>query len=311
MTTAKKRSKFSLLFVAIIKHRSFYIMLLPGLIFFFLFAYKPMYGAIIAFKDFNVGDGIAASPWADPWYKHFEQFFNSPFSSQIINNTIVISSIKIFLGTFCSIILALLLNECQSQFYKRLVQTVTYMPYFLSWVVVAGIAFAFFSEGSGIVNKLIVRFGGTAIPFLTSNNYFRGILYGTNIWRNMGYSAIIYLASIAGIGEELYEAARVDGAGRFRRIWHITLPGIRSTIVMLLIINIGTVLNAGFDQVFAMYNEQVYQTADIIDTWVYRRGILSMDFEIASAVGLLKSVFGFVLVFCANQIARRWDESIW
>lgn len=289
----------------------YYVMLIPGMIYYLIYKFYPMYGATIAFKDFSMKEGITGSPFADPWYKHFQTFFQSPFCKDLLVNTVVISLMKILLGTFSAILLALLLNECRKMWLKRFAQTVTYMPYFLSWVVVYGITFAFFSEGSGVINKGLQQLGIDTVPFLTSNEYFRGILYGTSIWHNVGYSAIIYLASIASIDPQLYEAAAVDGAGRFRRIWHITLPGIRSTIITLFIINIGNILNAGFDQIFVMYNPQVYQSADIIDTWVYRTGLVGMQFELASAVGLFKSALGFFLVYFTNSLARRWGEGIW
>ncbi len=293
------------------KFLPYYVMLLPGLIYYAIYKFFPMYGAVIAFKDFNMKDGITKSPFANPWYKHFATFFQSPYCTDLLRNTIVISFTKILLNAFTAILLALILNECRKMWVKRFAQTVTYMPYFLSWVVIYGITFAFFSEGSGIVNKAFQAMGMDTIPFLTSNNWFRKIIYGTSIWHGVGYSAIIYLASIAAIDTQLYEAAAVDGAGRLRRIWHITLPGIRSTIITLFIINIGNILNAGFDQIFVMYNEQVYESADIIDTWVYRTGLVGMRFELASAVGLFKSVFGFFLVYITNKLAQKWGEGIW
>lgn len=292
-------------------HIPYYIMLLPGIIYFIIYKFYPMYGAVIAFKDFNMLDGILKSPWADPWYKHFATFFNSPYCVELLTNTLEISLVKIILGTFSAIILALLVNECRKSWLKKIVQTVSFMPYFLSWVVIYGIAFAFFSEGSGIINKVIEMLGGEAIPFFTSNSYFRYVLYGTHVWHGVGYSAVVYLASIVSIDTELYEAATVDGAGRLRRIWHITLPGIRSTIITLFIINIGNILNAGFDQIFVMYNEQVYSSADIIDTWVYRTGLVGMNYELGSAVGLFKSVLGFFLVYITNRLARKWGEQLW
>lgn len=289
----------------------YYLMLLPSMIYYAIYKFYPMYGAMIAFKDFNMKAGIVASPMANPWYKNFKTFFDSPYWIELLRNTVVISVSKLILGTISAILLALILNECTHSKLKRFVQTISYMPHFLSWVVIYGIAFAFLSEGSGIINKLLIEMGFSSIPFFTSPSYFRGVLYATNIWKNTGYSAIIYLATIASIDPELYEVAKVDGASRLRRIWHVTLPGLRGTIITLLIINIGHVLDAGFDQIFVMYNEQVYSVADIIDTWVYREGLIGMNFELGSAVGLLKSILGLVLVVLTNKLGKKWSANIW
>lgn len=293
------------------RSRALYFMLLPGMVWLAVYKYLPMYGVTIAFKDYNLVDGLMASPWSNPWNKYFVQFFHSPYFSQIIRNTILISLYKVLFGTIPPIALAILFNECRSRWLRRWVQTLSYMPHFLSWVIIYGIVIALLSETSGVVNRWIVDAGGHAIPFITSTQYFRGLLVGSDIWQNIGWGAIIYMAAMASIDTSLYEACRVDGGGRLRMIWNITLPGIRSTIVLLLILRVGYIMDAGFDQIYVMYNTQVYEVADIIDTWVYRTGLQQTNFSLASAVGLFKSVIGMVLVLSVNRIAKRWGESIW
>ncbi|WP_420819501.1 ABC transporter permease [Paenibacillus thalictri] len=286
-------------------------MLAPGLIWYIVYKYFPMYGIIIAFKDFDILSGIMSSPWADPWYKHFKQFFESPYFAQLLTNTFLISVYKIFFGMVPPIALALLLHECRIGWLKRLVQMLSYMPHFLSWVIIYGILIAFLSQSSGLFNRWIVESGGQSIPFLTSTDWFRSILVGSDIWQNLGWGAIIYLAAISGIDPTLYEAGRVDGAGRLRMMWSITLPGIRNVIILLLILKLGHILDAGFEQIYILYNIQVYPVSDIIDTWVFRTGLEQMNFSMGAAVGLFKSLIGFILVVAANQIAKRWGEGIW
>lgn len=291
--------------------RALYLMLLPGVIYYVIFRYIPMYGVVIAFKDYNMLEGILASNWAHPWNKHFLTFFHSPYFSQLIMNTMLISLYKLVFGMLPPIIMAILLNECRVRWFKSLIQTLTYMPHFLSWVIIYGILLSLLSQNSGLVNHWIKEAGGQAIPFLTSTSTFRSILVSSEIWQNLGWGAIIYLAAMAGIDPTLYEAARVDGASRFRMIWHITIPGIRSVIVMLFILRLGHILDAGFEQIYILYNIQVYQVADILDTWVFRTGLQQLNFSLASAVGLFKAGIGLTLVLLSNQIAKRWGEGIW
>jgi len=291
--------------------RAFYLMLLPGVIYYIIFRYVPMYGVIIAFKDFNMLEGIVGSSWADPWYKHFQTFFHSPYFSQLMVNTTVISLYKLVFGMVPPIAMALLLNECRVRWFKTVVQTLTYMPHFLSWVIIYGILIALFSQNSGLVNRWLEETGGSSIGFLTSIDYFRTILVGSEIWKDLGWGAIIYLAAMTAIDPTLYEAARVDGASRLRMIWHITLPGIRSVIVLLFILKLGTIMDAGFDQIYILYNIQVYQVADILDTWVFRTGLQQLNFSLGAAVGLFKSVIGMVLVIGSNQLSKKWGEGIW
>lgn len=293
------------------KSRIFYLMLLPGVIYYVIFKYMPMYGVIIAFKDFNILEGIVGSRWADPWFKHFREFMDSPYFGQLLGNTLLISLYKLIWGVLPHIILAIALNECRHYWFRSVIQTLTYMPHFLSWVIIFGISLAFFSQSGGLINRWIVEAGGTSVPFLTSTEYFRALLVGSDMWKDLGWGAIIYLAAITTIDPTLYEAARVDGASRLRMIWHITLPGIRSTIILLFILKLGHMLDAGFDQIYVMYNVQVYPVADILDTWVYRTGLQQLNFSLGSAVGLFKSGIGLVLVLLSNKLAKRWGEGIW
>jgi len=289
----------------------FYVMLLPCIAYYVIFRYGPMYGVIIAFKDYIITKGIIGSPWANPWYKHFKYFFNSPYSSRVISNTLIISGLKIFFGLFPSLLLALLINECAKKWYGRVIQTLTYLPHFLSWVIIYGILIALFSQSVGLVNRLIAGAGGTAYPFLTSPDHFRAVLVSSEIWRDTGWGAIIYLAAISGIESTLYEAAIIDGCGRLRRIWHITIPNLTGVFVMLLILRVGGILNAGFDQIYILSTPQVVGVSEIIDTWVFKEGLQRMNYSLASAVGLLKSVIGMVMVLSTNKLARRWDKGLW
>jgi putative aldouronate transport system permease protein len=291
--------------------KEYYVMLLPGVLYYLIYKYFPMYGVIIAFKNFDMMEGILGSPWADPWYKYFQQFYESPYFTQLLTNTFLISVYKLIFGMVPPIILAILLNESRVRWFKTLIQTLSYMPHFLSWVIIYGILLMFLSQDSGIVNRWLVDSGSESIPFLTSTEWFRSVLVGSEIWQNLGWGAIIYLAAIAGIDPTLYEAARVDGASRLSMVWHITLPGIRHVIILLLILRLGHMLDAGFEQIYILYNVQVYPVADILDTWVFRTGLEQWNYSLASAVGLFKSAIGLVLVYISNSLAKRWGEGIW
>ena len=308
---SSRTSAFNRLTRSVKRYGVFYLMLLPGLVWYLIYRYVPMLGVIIAFKNFNIMQGIFGSPWANPWYQNFQEFFQSPYFFELISNTLIISLLKLIFGLVPPLTLAILLHECKVGWYRRLIQTLTYMPYFLSWVIIYGILLAFLSQTSGLVNHWIEALGGQAIPFLTSNQWFRSVLVGSDIWQSAGWGAIIYLAAIGGINPAIYEAARVDGAGRLRTIWHITLPGIRSVIILLLILRLGSILDAGFDQIYILYNIQVYPVSDIIDTWVFRTGLQQLNFSLGTAVGLFKSCIGFLLVILSNRLAKKWGEGIW
>lgn len=284
------------------KYRALFIMLLPGIIYFLLFCYQPMYGVVLAFKDFTVTKGIMGSPWVG--LKYFEQIFSSRYFLQTIVNTLLISTYKLFYGFPVPIIFALLMNELTSASFKKLVQTVSYLPFFMSWVILGSIFFSIFSL-EGPVNAIIEGLGLTTIRFLGSVHLFRSVLVATDIWKNFGWAAIIYLAAFAGVDESIYEAARVDGANRFHTAVHVTLPSILPVISMYFILSLSGILNAGFDQVFNMYSISVYNVADIIDTYVYRLGLQSMEYSLATAVGLFKSVIGLVMILAANKLIKR------
>jgi putative aldouronate transport system permease protein len=291
------------------KWRYMYLFILPTLIFFIVFSYVPYYGLQIAFKDFKLFAGMEASPWVGLQY--FKEFFNSPDFGRLLRNTLLISIYRIIFGFPMPILFALLLNEVRHTWYKRIIQTVTYFPNFLSWVVYAGIILVFISP-TGVVNALLKAAGATQIQILTSSTYFVPMLIVTDILKGFGFGAIIYLAALSNIDPQLYEAAAIDGAGKLRQTWHVTLPGIRSTIVVMLILALGGVMNAGFDQIFQLYNSSVQEVADIIDTFVYRIGLQSAQYSLGTAVGLFKGVIGFILIYTANSLVRRTGEySLW
>ena len=293
----------SSLWRAVWSHRSLYLMLLPGLIYFAVFRYGPLWYAQIAFKDFSPTLGVEASPWAG--LKYIFEFFNSYYFSQLMANTIIISLAKLIFGIPIAIILALALSETRLRFLRSSVQTITYLPHFLSWVVMSGVLLALFSPAEGLVNKGIIGFGQAPIAFLTDPKFFVGILVGSDVWKETGWSAILYLAALLAIDPSLYEAAAIDGASRWQRIVHISLPGMLHVIVLVTLLRLGGILDAGFTQVFALYSLPVYSVSDIIDTWVYRQGIQNFQLSVAAAVGLFKGVIGLVLVVVCNRIARR------
>ena len=294
----------------LIRYRWYYLMMLPGLIYYVIYHYAPMAGLIIAFKNYSLRDGIFGSEWVG--LRNFEIIFQSPDFYILLRNTLVISIYRILFNMLPDVLLALLLNEIRVMWFKRTIQTVTYGPYFLSWVIVYGLAVAFLSVDSGIVNHMIREWGGTPVNFLASSEYFRPLIIITDIWKNTGFGAIIYLAALATINQELYEAAYVDGAGRFRQMWHVTLPGLRDVFILLLILRIGSILDAGFEQIYIFLNARVYDVGDIIDTWVFRRGLEELEFSVATAVNLFKSAIGFILVIGANKLAKKFGGSgIW
>ena len=294
------------------KHLALTLMFLPVIIYFIVFKYVPMGGIVIAFKNYKIKQGIFGSAWCG--LDNFTKAFATPTFARSVKNTLVISGLKLLFGFPAPILLALMLNEVTHIRFKKTVQTITYLPHFLSWVVLAGMFQQLLSPNNGAVNAVLKQVFGLkdSIYFLGSNQYFRGTLIVTDIWKNVGWSSILYLATISGIDPALYEAATVDGASRWQCTRYITLPSLVSTIVVMLILNIGSIMDAGFDQVFNLYNSAVYQTGDIIDTYVYRYGLGDMKYSLATAVGLFKNVIAFVLVVGTNLIARRISgEGIW
>ncbi|MFB9826814.1 ABC transporter permease [Lederbergia wuyishanensis] len=298
-----KRQK---LFKDFARDKYLYLLLLPGLIYLIIFKYFPMYGVIIAFKEFNMFSGIMDSPWVG--LEQFERLFRTPDFQKIFINTLVISVLKLVFGFPAPIILALLLNELRHMFFKRFTQSILYLPHFVSWVIFAGIIITFLNPVDGLINHIIQYFGGKPIHFLTSKAHFRSILVITDIYKEMGWGTIIYLAAMTGVNPDLYEASRIDGANKFKQMWHVTLPSIRPVILIMLILNLGNILEAGFFQIYLLYSPLVYDVADIIDTYVYRRGIQEANYSLATAAGLFKSLIALALIVTANKIVKKFGE---
>ncbi|KQX46061.1 MULTISPECIES: ABC transporter permease [unclassified Paenibacillus] len=294
----------------IAKYRWLYILTAPGLLYYLVFHYAPMVGLVIAFKDYNLMKGFWGSDWIG--LDNFRKIFNSPEFPLLLKNTVLLSTYRILFNMFPDVILALLLNEVRVNWFKRIVQTITYGPHFLSWIIVYGLVFSFFAPGSGLVTTLFRDMGWGSIDVMTNSNSFRPMLLITDVWKNTGFGAIIYLAALSSINPELYEAAVMDGAGRGRQMWHVTLPGIRDVFMLMIILRIGHILDAGFDQVYIFLNARVYDVGDILDTWIFRRGIEQLDFSVPTAMGVFKSVIGLILVLGANKLAKRFGGSgIW
>lgn len=294
------------------KNLWYYVCALPAVVCLLLFHYYPMYGAQIAFRDYKARKGILGSTWVG--WANFERFFKTPNFGQILYNTVHISLLKLLASTVFTIVLALLFNELRGRKFKRVVQTVSYMPHFISWIILAGIFREMLSPSRGILNQLLSALGFETINFLASPDHFVGVLVWTGLWKEIGWGTVVYLAAISAIEQEQYEAAYIDGANRLQSVLYITLPCIVPTIVTLLVLNLGSVMNAGFDQIFNLYNVNVYSVADVIDTFVYRTGMEKSDFSYASAIGLFKGVIGMMLVVIANytvKIMTKGEHKIW
>lgn len=286
------------------------LLLLPALIYFFIFAYVPMYGVIAAFKNYKLFLGLNASEWVG--FKYFELFFSSSDMLVILKNTILLGVYTLLWSFPFSLIFALVLNEVKHLRYKKLVQTVSYMPYFISTVVIVGLVQLFLSPTYGIVNHIIESFGYEKVVFLQNASYFRTIFIASDIWQKMGWDAIIYIAALANIDPNLYEAAMIDGANRFERLIHITLPCISATIITLLLLKMGSVVNVSFEKVFLLQNEAIYSTSDVIQTYVWRQGLQAGNFSYGTAVGLFNSVVNTIFLIGSNFLARRYSEtSLW
>lgn len=293
-----------------IKNRYLFYMLIPVLIFYIVFHYGPMYGIVIAFKDFYPLRGILESPWVG--LKHFREVFGGLFFWDVFRNTVIISTYKLIFGFPAPIILALLINEIRRMGFKKTIQTITYLPHFISWVVLAGMFIEFLSPTRGPINVILQSMGQKPIYFLGDPKLFRGVLVSTSIWKEVGWGTIIYLAAMSGVDPELYDVADLDGAGRFQKMWNITLPSILPVIVIMLIFSAGSIINDDFDQIFNLLNSSVMQVGDVISTYVYREGLTKMNYSYATAVGLFKNIIAFALVLLTNSIARKTSEySIW
>ncbi len=292
--------------------RYMYLMFLPVLLYFILFHYVPMYGITLAFKDFKINEGILGSPWVG--LANFRAVFAGNDFYNVMGNTLVISVLKIVCGFPFPILFALLLNEISSKRYKSLVQTVSYLPYLMSWVILGAIVLELLSPSRGVFNYIITLFGGDPVYFVTRPDHFRGILVISSVWQSVGWNSVIYLAAIAGIDAEQYESAYIDGAGRYQLARYITLPSILPTVAVMFILSLGGILNAGFDQVFNLYNPSVYNVSDIVDTYVYRMGLANFQYSISTAVNVFKNVIGFALTLASNFIIRamsRGEYGIW
>ncbi|NOU90770.1 ABC transporter permease subunit [Paenibacillus sp. LMG 31460] len=294
------------------KHKALYLLMLPGILYYIIFKYVPMYGVIIAFQDYSIGKGILGSKFVG--LKHFIEFFYvNPDSWKLIRNTVMLNVYDLLFHFPAPIILAILFHELKNKTFKRIVQSISYMPHFLSTVVIAGILVTFLSPQTGIINFILVKmFGMEPILFLGLPNWFRTIYVSSEVWQKIGWGTILYLAAIAGIDPTLYEAAKMDGANRFHQMRHITFVGMVPVMIILFVLTLGHFMETGFQKILLLYNSMNYETSDVINTFVYRRGILDADFSFATAVGLFQSVIGLILVIAANRIARKYSEtSLW
>ena len=288
------------------KNYPLYIFMLPGLIYLLLFKYVPMYGIVLAFKDWNVVKGVWGSKWVG--FQNFAYLFGSKTFLSVFRNSIEISLLRLLWGFPVPIILSLALNEVKKGYIKRPIQTLLYLPHFISWVVITGMVFNFTNTTTGVINIVIKAMGGEPIAFLQSVKHFRSVIIIMEIWKTSGWGTIVYLSAMAAIDPNIYEAAIIDGANRFQRIRHVTLPSISSTIVVLLILRTGRILNNGFEQIFLLYSPLVYEVADVFETFTYRTGLREGRFSFATAVGMFQGVVGLILIFTTNTFARRVGE---
>ena len=287
------------------KNWQLHLMLFPGMVLIILFKYVPLSGILIAFKDFIPTKGIFGSPWVG--LENFEYMFSLPDTLQVLWNTLKIAVLKIVINFPVPILVAILLNEVKNRKFKKGVQTIIYLPYFISWVILSGMILDLFSL-DGVVNQVLGSIGLEPIFFMGDNRPFLGLLIGTDVWKNFGYGTVVYLAAITGVDEALYESAKIDGASRWKQILYITLPGIAPIVMLMMILNLGNILNAGFEQVFTLYSPRVYETADIIDTFVYRISLVEANYSLGTAVGLLKSVVSFLLIVSSYKLANKYSD---
>lgn len=305
----KKEPYFRRLSKSISANKSLYVMILPVLAFYIIFCYKPMYGAIIAFKEFTPGLGIWGSPWVG--LDHFKEFFQGMYFKRVLTNTVSISLASIVLGFPAPIILALLINELRNKYFTKLVQTVSYMPHFISLVVVCGIIKEF-TKDDGVITYLLGFLGFEKVTMLNKPSLFLPVYVISEIWQGVGWGSIIYLAALAGIDQELYEAARIDGAGRWKQTLYVTIPCLVPTIMIMLILRMGGIMNIGFEKIILLYNPGIYDTADVISSYVYRKGIQEFSFSYSTAVGLFNSVVNFTFLLASNWLSRKVnDTSLW
>lgn len=310
VSSMNRNSLIKIILNEVTSNKYLYIMALPVALYYLLFHYGPMYGAVIAFKDYNIAKGVLESPWVG--FKHFQTFFESRYFGRLMRNTFLISIEQLIWGFPAPVLLALLLNEVRNKYFKRTVQTLSYLPHFISLVVIAGMIHDFMSR-DGLITDLFTLLGGKRTNLLSVAGYFRTIYVSTGIWQQIGWGSIIYLAALSGIDSQQYEAAEIDGAGRLRKLLHITIPGILPTVIILLILNIGNMLNIGFQKVILLYNPLTYETADIISSFVYRTGLGgSFQYSYTTAIGMFQSTLNLTLLLSANRLSRKVSEtSLW
>jgi len=304
----KPQKKKNAALKCVIRYWQLYIVLGVATTFFFIFSYLPMYGITMAFRDFRFDTGLFWSPWADPWYKYFRNFFNYYKVTEIIRNTLVISSFKLFLAFPMPIIFALMIVNLRDGLFKRIVQSASYLPNFVSWVVVVAILNQFLSLDSGLVNQFRVGLGMDPVFFMNDSDYFYPIMFFSHVWKGIGMGSIIYISALMGIDPELYEAAQIDGANKLRQIWHITLPGIVRTAVVLFIMSLGGILSAGWDQIYLLLQPGNRGLAEILDTYVIQVGLREANFSYATAVSLFQSVIGLMLIVLTNYFSKKFSE---
>lgn len=291
------------------RNKSLYFLVIPVILFYILFHYKPMYGAVIAFQDYNPRLGVSGSDWVG--LDQFLRFFASPYFGRLLKNTLLLSVYGIIFGFPAPIILALLLNELKVRKFKKTVQTITYLPHFISLVVVTGII-KDFTQSTGLINDIIVTLGGVRTSLIQNPALYRTIYIVSDIWQGIGWGSIIYLSALSGVDQQLYEAASIDGAGRWKQLLHVTLPGITPTIVIMLIMRMGQLLGTGYEKTILLYNEATYETADVIASYIYRVGILERNWSYSTAIGLFNSGINLVLLIITNMISKRVSEtSLW
>ncbi len=292
-----------------IRNKGVYVLFVPVILYYIIFQYVPIYGLVLAFKDYVPSRGIFGSDWVG--FDNFLRFFNSVYFGRLIKNTLTISFYEVLFGFPAPILFALMLNEIQNRFFKRTIQTITYLPHFISTMVICGMILDFSLKG-GLLNDVIALFGGQRSDLLMRPDMFRTIYIGSGIWQSIGWGSIVYLSALTAIDSELYEAAYIDGATRFKQAWHITLPGIMPTIVILLILKIGGLMSVGFEKIFLLYNPTTYEVADVISTFNYRKGLVDFDYSFSTAVGLFNSVINIALLILANKASKKVNEySLW
>ncbi|KRE98521.1 protein lplB [Paenibacillus sp. Soil766] len=302
----ERKYKRNSLLQDLIRDKWMYLMLLPGVLYFFIFKYVPMYGVTMAFQDYRPHLGFFESPWVG--FKHFERFFNEPQFGMLFRNTVILAVYNLFFFFPMPIILALMMNEVRRAAFKNFVQTLVYIPHFVSWVVVVGIFYILFTTENGILNELLYQITGNKIAFLLEADWFRTMIITQSIWKEVGWGTVIFLAALAGVDLQQYEAARIDGAGRWRQLWHITLPAIRSTIIILFILRLGSFLDSGFEHIFLMLTPTNREVGEVFDTYVYTKGMTQAQYSYSAAVGLFKSLIGLVLVLGSNWLAKKFGE---